>query len=197
MTNTDICNIALSYLAKGRIMSLDDKTEEARQCRLHYELCRKRLLSAYSWGFARRTVRLARLATTVPGWNHAYAYPAGCLKMIFLFDEESARHKETQLQDYEVVKIGTVNAIITDTDNAWAEYVADEKDPEQFNMEFVEALARMLAYSMAMVLTGNANLVQTNYQFMQASVQEAKLISATERERETEYPHKYADARFC
>lgn len=196
MTSTEICNLALSYLAKGRIMSMDDKTEEARQCKLHYELCRKRLLSSYSWGFAKRTVRLAKLAATVPGWNYAYAYPAECLKILLVFDEESARHKEKERIDYETVNIGTTKAVITDTENAWAEYVSDEKDPDRFNVEFVEALARLLAANMAMILTGNANLMQTNHQLMQASVQEAKLISVTERERETEYPDNYADARF-
>lgn len=198
MTSTDICNLALSYLAKGRIMSMtEEKSEEARQCKLHYENCRKRLLSSYTWGFAKSVVRLARLAVAVPGWEYIYAYPQNCLRLNLIFDEQNARNKETDITDYETINVGTTKAIATDIENAWVEYVADEKDPERFSVEFVEALARMLAYSMAMVLTGNAQLMQTNYQLMQASVQEAKTISATERERKTEYPTTYADARFA
>lgn len=41
MTNTDICNLALSYLSKGKITSMDDNTEEAAQCKIHYEQDRK------------------------------------------------------------------------------------------------------------------------------------------------------------
>lgn len=197
MTNTDICNIALSYLAKGRIMSLaEEKSEEARQCKLHYDICRKRLLSAYTWGFAKGVVRLARLAVTVPGWEYVYAYPQDCLRVSLIFDEESARNKENDRMDFETVNVGTTKALAADTEDAWAEYVRDEKDPERFSVEFTEALARLLASSMAMTLTGNANLMQTNYQLMQASIQEAKLMAATERERKTEYPTTYADIRF-
>ena len=62
MTNTDICNMALSFLSKGKISSIDDNVEEAKQCKIHYEHCRKILLRQYPWGFAKRTVKLALLA---------------------------------------------------------------------------------------------------------------------------------------
>lgn len=197
MTSTDICNIALSYLNKGRIMSMtEEKSEEARQCKLHYEQCRKRLLSAYSWGFAKSVVRLARLDVSFPGWEYTYAYPQDCLRISLIFNSDNARSKETDRTDYETINVGTTKAIAADIENAWAEYTADEKDTERFSAEFIEALARLLAASMAMVLTGNGTLMQTNYQLMQASLNEAKLISVTERERQTEYRTTYTGARF-
>ena len=44
MNNTDICNMALAYLAKGRISSIDENNELARQCKLFYDHSRKGLL---------------------------------------------------------------------------------------------------------------------------------------------------------
>jgi len=198
MTSTDICNIALSYLSKGRIMSMtEEKSEEARQCALHYETCRKRLLSSYTWGFAKSVVKLSRLDVELPGWDYVYAFPAQCLRVNLLFDSENAKEKENDRTDYETVNIGTTKALAADIENAWAEYIRDEKDPDRFSFEFTEALARLLASNMAMVLTGNAQLMEVNRMYMRESIQEAKNISATERERKTEYPTTYADARFA
>ena len=71
MYSTDICNIALSSIGQGRIDSIDEDSEAARQCKLHYELTRKNLLSSYRWGFAERSEKLARVDTTVPKWEFA------------------------------------------------------------------------------------------------------------------------------
>ena len=66
MNNTDICNMALAYLAKGRISSIDENNELARQCKLFYDHSRKGLLREYSWGFAKRIIRLAELDASNP-----------------------------------------------------------------------------------------------------------------------------------
>jgi hypothetical protein len=62
--------------------------------------------------------------------------------------------------------------------------------------EFVEALARYLAASMAMVITGNEGLMNLNYQLMQAALQQAQVEAAREREQTPQFPTKYAEARF-
>ena len=41
MTPTDICNMALAFIAKGRISSMDEQTEQARQCKLFYDIVKK------------------------------------------------------------------------------------------------------------------------------------------------------------
>ena len=62
--------------------------------------------------------------------------------------------------------------------------------------EFIEALARYLAASMAMVITGNAEMMNANYQLMQAALQQAQTEAAREREKTSQWPTKYAEARF-
>ena len=79
MNNTDICNMALAYLAKGRISSIDENNELARQCKLFYDHSRKGLLREYSWGFAKRIIRLAELDASNPDWKYVYAYPEKCV----------------------------------------------------------------------------------------------------------------------
>ena len=196
MTVTDICNLALSYLNKGRIISFDEDTEEAIQCKMHYDHCRKRLLRAYSWGFAKSQVKLAQKPQTALGWDYTYAYPADCLAVRFVFDEQTAKLRETERENFELVNFNGMPSLACDIPQAYAEYTRDEKNAEKFSEEFIEALARLLAADMAMVLTGSGNMQQMNYQLMQAAVLEAKTQNATEQEKKTEWPKDYAAARF-
>ena len=129
MTSTDICNLALSYLSKGKITSMDDNTEEAAQCKIHYDHARRLLLRQYPWGFAKRTVKLALLAGKEPGWDFAYAYPAGCLAVRYVFDEEGASAKEEHVQDFDTAMLtGNQKALLTDVELAWCEYTYNVKD---------------------------------------------------------------------
>lgn len=196
MTSTDICNMALSYLAKGRILSLGENSEEARQCAMHYDHCRRLLLRSYRWGFARRTEKLALSTAKIPGWEFVYGYPSNCLSVRFVFAEETADRKEYDKDEYEVAVVGGVKVLCSNVVDAWCEYTEDVAEVAKMSEEFVEALARYLAASMAMIITGNAEMMNTNYQLMQTALQAAQLDDAREREKTPVWPTKYAEARF-
>ncbi len=196
MTSTDICNLALAYLAKGRITSMTQGTEEARQCAMHYDHCRRMLLRSYRWGFARRTIKLALTASTVPGWDFVYGYPAACMSVRFVFPEDRAARKDYNKDEYEVAVVDGVNVLCTNVEDAWCEYTEDVVEVNRMTEEFVEALARYLAASMAMVITGNGELMGTNYQLMQQALEQAKVESARELEHTPIWPTAYAEARF-
>jgi hypothetical protein len=196
MNSTEICNMALSYIGHGRINSIDDMSEEARKCKVHYDHDRRRMLTAYPWGFAKRVEKLAAFPEAVPGWDVVYAYPAECLSVLYVYNKESARKKETEPEDYEIVTLGGNKGVATDVQEAWAEYTADVKDPVNFSEEFVEGLTHLLASSIAMGITGNANIAMQHMQLAQQSVITAKQYSVLEKERRMRYPNKYANERF-
>ena len=43
MNITDVCNIALAHIAKAKIASIDEASEQARQCKLFYDSTKKQL----------------------------------------------------------------------------------------------------------------------------------------------------------
>ena len=88
MTDTDICNMALSNLGKGVIANMEEGIEDARACKLFYETTRREVLREFPWGFAHRIERLAVVDTNVPGWSYAYGYPAQCLKINNVFNND-------------------------------------------------------------------------------------------------------------
>ncbi len=196
MTSTDICNLALAYLAKGRITSMTQGTEEARQCAMHYDHCRRMLLRHYRWGFAKRTIKLALADATIPGWEYIYGYPSSCLSVRFVFPEEYAARTEFRKDEYEVAVSDGVTVLCSNVEDAWCEYTEDVTEVNRMSEEFIEALARYLAASMAMVITGNGDLMKANYQFMQAALEQAKVENAQELEQRPKWPIKYAEARF-
>lgn len=199
MTNTDICNMALSYLGKGRIISMDDDTsEEARQCRIHYDHCRRMLLGKYTWSFAKRVTELALCAKTVPGWDYCYGYPGKCLAVRFIFDKDLRRVVNGKKNAFEVAMLAdNQKVIMTDLENAWCEFTQDTVEVDLFSEEFIEALAHYLAASMALSLDGNAAIQQTQMQLYQIAFEAAKVGTANERENLPTFPEDYSNARFA
>lgn len=201
MNEVDICNLALNFLGKGIIKSLSENTELARTCKLHYDRYRRILLKDYSWEFAERTMKLEPVedfGDNVKGWKNVYSYPDDCLQVLKIYDGDDHRKDDkrerffVQSVDY---RLGT-KVICCNLENAYMDYVCNEEDCNYFSEEFVEALAHYLAYGMAQALTGSEAKAQTELQYMQNALYQAKLRTAREREHEPSVPHKYFDGRF-
>ena len=139
---------------------------------------------------------LALSALTIPGWEFVYGYPADCLIVRFVFEKEGAAKKEVDLNQFDISDVDGVKVICTDVEQAWCEYTEDVVEVAKMTEEFVEALARYLAASMAMVITGNGELMNTNYQLMQAALNQAQVEAAREREQKPQWPKEYAEVRF-
>lgn len=201
MNEVDICNLALNFLGKGIIKSLSENTELARTCKLHYDRYRRILLKDYSWEFAERTMKLEPVedfGDNVKGWDYVYRYPDDCLQVLKIYNGNDRRKDDkrekffVQTVDY---RLGT-KVICCNLENAYMDYVSNEEDCNYFSEEFVEALAHYLAYGMAQALTGSEAKAQTELQYMQNALYQAKLRTAREREHEPSVPHKYFDGRF-
>lgn len=201
MNSTEICNMALSAIAKGRIASISEDSEEARQCKIYYELLRKNLLSSFRWGFADKSAKLALVNTDIPKWTYAYAYPNDCLVVRQLYNRENgiiydASRKDTDYHEYDVSAISdSAKVIMCDIENAYLDYTADIKNAEQFAPLFCEALAHNLAAHLAMPLTASQSTAQAEMQLYQIAIHQAMAASAIEVHHKPEYPTAYADAR--
>lgn len=197
MNQIDICNMALALINRERIDSLEDSSQEAKMCKTFYDHERRRLLKMYSWGFARKTDQLALRVNTIPGWDFIYGLPQDCISVLFVFNDMTVERREFNRQDFRIVTVtGSDKVIATNVENAWAEYIYNSKDTNAFSEEFVETFVHALAAKLALPLTSNTELAQRNLQLAQAAMNMAALEDANEQERKTQYPRKYAMARF-
>lgn len=209
MNVVDVCNMALSYLGKGRIASLEESTEQARQCKLFYEYTKQRLLREYTWGFAKRVIQMAELDIVNPFYKHVYSYPNDCVTVSRIFeceeylDENRKLRKiavvdktEAKREKYEVYMVSdNIRGVACDVKNAWCEYVYDVVDLNVCSSDFIEALTHMLAYEMALALTANMQLKNSEYQQAMAVLNRAKYTSAAEQHKEVKRSEGYFDAR--
>lgn len=209
MNVTDVCNMALSYLGKGRIASLDEQTEQARQCKLFFEYTKQRLLREYTWGFSKRILKLAELDTINPFYECVYAYPNNCVAIKRIFNCDDVKEADGSIRkvanlgsiadEREVFEIfmvsDNIRGIATNVANAWCEYTYDVVDMNVCSSDFIEALTHMLAYEMALALTGNMQLKNSEYQQAMSVLDRAKYTSATEGHKKVERPAGYFEAR--
>lgn len=193
MTDTDICNIALSNIGKGTIVNIEDPMENARACKLYYHPTRETVLRAYPWGFAHRIEKLALLDIKTPGYTFTYAYPHKCLKINKIRTQEP---NEQQHEPYTVINIDVATkAICCDVTAAYADYTLNITDPLVMDSLFIEAFTRMLAANICMRLLGNPQSYQLQYQLYQQAVREARLMDAREGHRDAVYHSNYATKR--
>lgn len=201
MNTTDICNMALSSIGQGRIVTLTEDSEPARQCAIYYDLLRKSLLDTFRWGFAERSKKLAEVNAEMPGWDHVYAVPNDCriVRQIYNRNKRLGTSELTKEHAYHQFKISLVDestkVVMVNMEDAWMDYTADVKNAEMFNSFFCEALAHKLAYYLAMPLSGSQSIKQTEYQLYQTTIQQAMLASAIENHHKIQWSQKYFDAR--
>lgn len=198
LTNTDVCNMALAHLGKGRIASMEEQTELARQCKLFYDSTKKQLLREYAWGFAKRIIRLAELTEESPYWEYLYAYPEKCISVRKIFASDNVnRYIDGDNKDDWDLFLATDNvlAVGCNINEAFMEYTYDVDDVTLFSADFLDALVHMLAFNICLPLTGNTALQQQHYQLAQAALMKAKYTTAVEKKDTLEYPSKYFDGR--
>jgi hypothetical protein len=176
-----ICSIALSNIGKGNISDINEASEEARQCKMHYEATRDILLQAYPFRFARTAISLAEIGNLWPErWRYAYQRPSDCLKPIRMVPEIDDPDDGNALS-FAV----QANTIFCNQSPAKLEYTRRVEDPSLFPPLFQDALAFSLAAKIAMPLTRDQSLRKDAYELANAAMGAAQMADANE-----EPPHQ-------
>lgn len=160
VTEVSICNMALSHLGgRGRISSLSEASEEARQCSLHYRSARDETLRALPWPFAAKRKSLALTGEPPPpGWGFSCEYPADCLAPRYL--APPARGEASPPFEVGVSSDLSRRLIHADVASPVLVYTARVANPALFDPMFASALAFRLAAYVAMPLTGRVETMQ-------------------------------------
>ena len=83
-TKAQLCNLALDRIGTTEVLkSHDDNTIECEVCLREFPHALTKVLSLFSWGFARKRASLARLAAEPPfGYKYAYKLPSDFLSLV-------------------------------------------------------------------------------------------------------------------
>lgn len=154
-----IYNMALVRMGHSvQVSALGEGSAEEVACSTFYEQCRDIVLQDWPWGFARRNVLLAQLASTSAetaadafprNWGFKYAYPSDCLHIHELVHPGVRVPGHDQRIPYEVLNDGANKAIYTDAEDAEMVYYAKVSDVTKWDPMAISALVYLLAAEVA------------------------------------------------
>lgn len=181
-----ICNMALSRIGVSKpIASLDEASNEARQCSLWYEQCRDEVLQAYPWKFARKVAALQETGDAHPGWEYSFAYPNDCLTTLKLTDDAGDRIATSATSSllkiaYDVVASSAGKLIVCDQTGLYLHYTSRVESPAQFTPLFMSALAWRLAAELATPLAAKPDISAKAFESYMGVINEAVAHSLNE-----------------
>lgn len=169
----DICNIALSRIGNGqRIDSLDERSAQAEQCGLFYELTRDTVLRDFNWPFSTKFQTLAQVAASPDATGmYNYTLPEDCLFARRLVNDiwpvnywpyGDLCHDLPQIPPvpFRVVLGDSTRLISTAVTPATLEYTAKIEDANLFDAQFISALSWKLAVEISLTLAKEQSVAQ-------------------------------------
>ena len=179
----DIVNLALANLSREPIQSVNEPNQEALQLKIHWDTALSSVLRDHPWGFAMRRKPLAALAETPIGFSYAYAYPADCIqarRVLPLGDAGSWRRRAAFPFEIGRSADGRQKVILADIPAAALEYTSILVPCEEFDPQFVNALAWRLAAEISLAMHADPQSHQAAIQTYSLQLQQAKAMDMRE-----------------
>lgn len=174
MNPVEIANLALGNVRARSIQTFDESSLEAQVVNARYDLARQWVTQEIMPNFAKKTVPLGLTALEDNRWIYVYDYPADCLKLQYIlpnwvfgeertvylrFGYEYPMDKRIELirehaEEFEVEQKNGQRVVLTNIDEAYANYIRDEEDTTLFDQQFIEALSWWLSAQIAVPIAG-------------------------------------------
>jgi hypothetical protein len=186
-SEVEICNLALSHLGDSATVASINPPEgsaQAEHCQKWYPIARNALLEMHDWGFATTRALLAELPNTWAQWQHAYARPSDCLKVLAILPS-TGTCSDSNAQAF-VTESGADGSriILADQCNAVARYTRAVTDTSRFSALFTDTLGWHLStYLAGPVLKGESaiKVARANMQVVLEMLAQAKLADAAQQ----------------
>lgn len=195
-SSTDICNLALSHIRGGSINSMEDNTQQAKQCALFYDILLDQMLTDNPWPFAKSVKPLSLLDVDVFGYSQVYKYPSDCLYIEELLPEYLDVNNEVGVSQqvemsavqkfkvpYEIMSLNGVKVIVTNYSNLRIRYRNRVTDAGLLPVQFYTTFSYLLAANLAIPLIGMEKgraLRQDSFQLYETYLQNAVAASSNE-----------------
>jgi len=196
MANIDkvkICNMALANIGSTPVANINGMDPKSIALRNHYDAARIEALAAAPWSCATKWKTGVQVPSPMPPWSFAYSYPADALRVHEIqrttANERTAAFKVTRNAS------GIGKQINTNRDEAVFVYSVDTENPAEFDLDFVDALAWLLASKIAMPITKNQKLQDGAFQKWTMLKAIASAADANQDEEETDTEPFYQSVR--
>lgn len=194
ISDVQICNMALDNVgASANIETLNDLTFLGRLCKRWYDPCRREVLEAFDWSFARKRLILATHGDDPPiasasdtsggRWQYRYQYPADCISLRFL---ENPLGPDADPVPFEVeISDNETKSIVTDLDDAVGVYTFDQTNTAMFSLHFVSTLSWLITSRIAFPVTKKLDYAARAAENYNRYLRRAPALNANERVQPT------------
>lgn len=151
MSETSICNMALSHVGQGEEIAnlTTEKSAAASACRRFFDIARDVVLTDFQWPFARSFQTLSLIEENPNDeWGYSYRYPTDCL-FIRRILSGNRQDSETTRIPFIIGSDDSGRLIYTDQDSAEIEFTKKITDTNKFPHSFQMALSYRLAMYIA------------------------------------------------
>lgn len=185
VSKVQICNLGLSAIgSKAQIQSIDELSNEAKVCKLHYDQALETTLVDADWSFATTTATSAVLTADPPGdWSYMFALPANCLRVIEIV--KTLGRTSPPLPFVRHIHEGQP-VLLTDIEEPVWRYIYNNVDPSLYSPKFVSALSLQLATRLAMPITRKVEIRDDMSKQYRLAKMSASLTDATENSQNGE-----------
>ncbi len=195
-----IINLALSHLKQKPIQSTSESTVNAQAAMREWDAALDECLGCRNWGFASVIDTLVLVSeddyTVPPQWLYAYAYPTKALAVWRLYNEGTADMKKGEPFRRLFDPDRNVSVIVTNVEDAYAEYSYSVSDTTKYSPFFVNMLSHRLAVPLALSINGDEKLSEGQLKIYFSMKSEAERQDSYEnQEAPPERTSGYQDAR--
>lgn len=199
-TQLSIVNLALAHLVMNAVANLSTSSNDPKIKAINrfWEVARDDVFSELDWSFATVTQNLAQIADYyAPEWTYGYTYiTLNVANIWYIFDAATTKTKEEQKFEVKYDPSQSGKVILSDLDDAIAEYTYIVTDVTLWSHKFVMAFSYRLASMVCPILTGDAEKALSLMQLSNAYIHEAKRIDSYNKIKIPEpYVSKYVKAR--
>lgn len=190
ISKTGVCNKALHFIGIGEeIASIDERSSDAKACKMFYADALDEVLREWPWPFATRTVSLDMVNTLGDDdeperysteFFYAYRYPSDCLYVRRIVSG-TVPDTEESLVRYEIGSDTSGRLILTDAAEAEIKYTARISDESLFPPDFAMALAyRIAIYIAPRLVEDPRKMVDVCQRSYLLSIEKARGVAAME-----------------
>lgn len=176
LSQTEICNLALTFIGGSRISSLDDDSKEALICKLSWDIALDEVLVAHPWGFSTARASLARLSDEpVFEWSYQYLLPSDCLRVVRVNGDYAY-----SVESYDDGASGYNKILLSNQKEVNALYIRKVDNVAMFPAYFVTALAYRLASQLAFTLSDDDGMADYMMQAYVKYLQNGRALDSQE-----------------
>jgi hypothetical protein len=192
ISETSICNQALSWIGGSPIESLEDPIQAGRFCKANYPFLRDAVIEARFWSFARvRHVSTVADKPVSPSWGNQFLHsvPVDWLQVFYVYDDP---HADRQIEGW--TREGLT--VYADYGTVYMAGVQRITDTGKFSNLFVQCLAARLAADLAMPIAGDRALQRDMWNLYEVKMAEAAARDGAQGRNQRIRSSTLVDARY-